>query len=255
MQSPNSTGSQGSSGNVTVVSATEWQPAHARETALLRGLQIPSKTSYVTSGFPFPQTLELAGVSKDEWSRFTEEITSHAKMSSSQWVTAIGSGLGIGLVGGVVIAWLGIIPAAIVGHNIRKKREKENLRTADESGALAQCVRRWNESYFQARGLAIRIDLPGDATDIDMDIARKKDTSFGGAESAHRKASKRGRIVVMPLQAGLDANASQTLGFPLSEASTEVSRDEVSVFTEDEPLVKGKGKGQGRGFYPNEPKP
>ncbi|KAL8740790.1 MAG: hypothetical protein Q9190_006544 [Brigantiaea leucoxantha] len=239
---------------VTILSATDTQPGHAQESVLLQGLQIPSKSSYVTSGFKFPQMLEQANVSKDDWSQFTNEIRSNAKLSSSQWVTTVGTGLGIGVLGGVVIAWLGLIPAAIISHNMRKRKEKENLKTAVQSGALSSCVNRWNQTYFNPRGLMVRIDLPGDATELGMEISssKKGEKSASEEEYLRKKAMKKGRIVIMPMEGSQSTAAlfknlqSQHMGSSLSEAPTD-----ASVFTDESPLVQRPKTDH----YPDEPKP
>ena len=223
------------------------EPGHATESILTRGLQVPSKFQTVTSGFKYPQLLASCNVSKEQWSVFTSEVKSLAKLDGSQWLTTIGAGAGTWLVGGLLIGWLALIPAAVVGQKMRKNREHDNLLAAAEGGLLATCVRRWNTTYFNSRGLTIRIDLPGQTSDMaEMDISTskkfkrqlngepapsvKKQARCERRELRSRtKAAKKGRIVIIPLN-------ETTLG-AAQEASQ--SRDGVTYPSEEELTLYG----------------
>lgn len=61
---------------------------------LKRGIQIPTRLSYITSGFPIPQALMEAGVEESRWKQFTAEAKSYGAMSGSQWAATIGGGFG-----------------------------------------------------------------------------------------------------------------------------------------------------------------
>ena len=102
-----------------IVQPTEYLPGYAGESVLLRGLQVPSKSGYVSSGFKYPKILNRAGVSEDSWAEFTNEIKQLAKMSANQWLTTIGGALGTWAVGSMVIGFLTFVPAAIIGHKMR----------------------------------------------------------------------------------------------------------------------------------------
>lgn len=193
------------------------EPGHAPESVLTRGLQVPSKFQTVTSGFKYPQLLASCNVSKEQWSNFTGEVKSLAKLDGSQWLTTIGAGAGTWLVGGLLIGWLALIPAAVIGQKMRKNREHDNLLAAAEGGLLATCVQRWNTTYFNSRGLTIRIDLPGQASDMsemDLSTSKKFKRQLSGKSAptekkqarcerkelrSRTKAAKKGRIVIIPL--------------------------------------------------------
>lgn len=220
------------------------EPGHAPESVLTRGLQVPSKFQTVTSGFKYPQLLASCNVSKAQWSAFTSEVKSLAKLDSSQWLTTIGAGAGTWLVGGLLIGWLALIPAAVVGQKMRKNRELDNLLAAAEGGLLATCVQRWNTTYFNSRGLTIRIDLPGHTSDMsEMDLStskmfkrklngkpaptEKKQARCERKEVRSRtKAAKKGRIVIIPLNettlgAARDADQPRTgVTYPSDEELT-----------------------------------
>ena len=206
---------------------TETLPGYASESVLLRGLQIPTRTKSLTSGFDYPTVLERAGVTKEAWKDFTAEIVKHSSLNASQWTETIGTSAGAAFVGGLMVGFLGIIPAVIVGAKLRHKREKQNFTAASDCGALADCVGRWNGGYFAQRGLLIRIDIPGEASDMaSMDVAtaqsykgrsREENAAAGSVASGSRysdalveesraraKAARRGRIVILPLHAGSD---------------------------------------------------
>lgn len=205
----------------SIILPTATSPGFGSEAILVRGLQVPTKSKRVSSGFKYPDVLEIAGVSKESWAAITTEIKQHAKMDSSQWLTVLGkSALTLG-VGNLMIGFFGIIPAVIVGHKLRKKHEKKNFQAAGQSGVLADCVKRWNETYFLPRKLVVRVDIPGDASDMAaMDIStsksfqqRARQSSFHNADisgsarysdaqiqetRARMKAARRGRIVIIP---------------------------------------------------------
>ena len=105
--------------NLPQYEPTEDLPGYAPESVLLRGLQVPSKSSYVSSGFKYPKILNRAGVSQESWVEFTNEIKQYAKMDASQWLTTIGGALGTWAVGSMIIGFLTFVPAAIIGHKMR----------------------------------------------------------------------------------------------------------------------------------------
>jgi hypothetical protein len=220
----------------------------AREPRLIRGLQVPSRLSFVTSGFKFPMCLARYEITRAQWSVFTGDIKRHASLSSSQWAKTIGCGVGTFLIGGILISWFAIIPAAIVGHHMRKDREQLNIFLANQNGALKLCLDRWNKSFFRPKGLVVRLDVPGKTQDLrSMDISTSRffghrqmsaDPSAvpGAAEDvmdqvwreyedeskAHRvrrRAARKGRIVIMPLNERQPTkNGTLTIRLPLSDS-------------------------------------
>lgn len=209
--------------------ATQQVPVHVHEqfgqgglaaNGLARGLQVPSCRRKVTSGFPYPDMLSQHGISAEEWSRFTSEITKAAQLTSKDWTVTVGAGVATFCASGIFLGWLGLIPAWVVGHHLRRLAENKNLRTARDVGDLESKVLQWNQTTFAPRGFLVRLDLPGDwAGDLDrMDVFRpKKRGAWGGCGSrcgdrsrGARKAekqiqcikmrtAKRGRIVIVPL--------------------------------------------------------
>lgn len=193
-----------------------------------RGLQVPSCRAKVSSGFPYPDMLSSYGISPKEWSNFTSEITHAAQLSSKDWTITVGASVATFLASGVFIHWLGLIPAVVVGHHLRKSKEQKNLRAARDTGDLEAKLLKWNQTSFAPRGFLVRLDLPGDEpSDLDrLDIYKPKKwgRSCGGGDGGHharvrscgwgnkrtgktekatqcwqRKAAKRGRIVIVPL--------------------------------------------------------
>ena len=235
----------------SIIPPTPGSPGYAQESALLRGLQVPSRSKHISSGFRYPSILDHSGVSKKDWTSFTQEIEKYAEMSASQWITILGGAAGTLAVGNLMIGFLGLVPAVIVGRKMRDHREKQNLKIAEQSGALKQCVERWNQDYFIARGLLIRVDLPGNSYDMDqMDLSTSKSfnrLSSSGAspiesygeqsfrttadsakakskdEKHRRRAARRGRIVIIPMD-------PSTLSTPsLSETKESVSPGSSSL--------------------------
>ncbi|KAA6412424.1 MAG: hypothetical protein FRX48_03414 [Lasallia pustulata] len=261
-------------------SITSSEPDVSQYTAasvLSRGLQVPSRTRYVSSGFAFPVILEQAGVSKQMWTEFTKEVSSHASLSRGQWLTAIGGGAGIGFVSLWAFGPLGLLPAAFVGHKVRDEKEHLNFAAAKQNGAIVECLKRWNDSYFSPKGFSIRIDLPGEAEDMDaMDISTSKlskQSHSGHMESqgpllakidsrllrrdvkARRKATTKGRIVIIPLKT-VPAGAELQRSRPMVGDGTDDDNnaDTLSVAATDEVTLNEESYRR-RDMYPHEPKP
>lgn len=243
---------------------------------LSRGLQVPSRTRYASSGFAFPAILEHAGVSREMWTEFTAEISSHASLTGGQWLTAIGGGAGIGFVSMWVFGPLGLLPAALVGHKVRGEKEHLNFAAAKHDGAIVACLKRWNEGYFSPKDLSVRIDLPGETEDMEvMDVstsklfkqyptglpdskepflARKDSRLLRKDEKARKKATTKGRIVITPLK-GMPAVGE----LHWSQAVTRMKDDDgdadtVSVAATDE-VTLNEETYRRRDMYPDEPKP
>jgi hypothetical protein len=140
---------------------------------LNRGLQVPSSTRLVSSGFPYPAA-ELApyNVTEAEWNSFTSEIKAFAQLDSSEWAVSLGSGAGTALLAGVFVGWFGLIPAFMVSHAARMRQERNKLASAaHENGGLEDVILKWNAEFWVQRGLLVRLDLPGDTNGLDsMDI-------------------------------------------------------------------------------------
>ena len=259
----------------SIVPPTAESPGYATESVLLRGLQVPTKHSNVASGFKYPTILRNTGVTKQSWSAFTREIKHYSRMSKSQWFTTIGVSAGTAVFGSMMIGFVSVIPAAAIAHKMRRNREELNFITAELSGALDNCVKRWNDNYFKAKGLVVRVDIPGDCGDLnDMDVSTSKlfqrrlveerypslaDKSQGVSEStkdllkdgkARMKASLRGRIVIIPLDpAGL---RTPSPGSPESEVvpdETEPDDEEDDPFDDPEGLHTAEERDGGLSMY------
>ena len=242
------------------ISPEHASPGVASESTLRRGLQIPTRSRTITSGFPYVEALADANVGEQEWAAFTSEITRVARMRSDQWTTAIGKGLGTLVVGGLIVGVMGIIPAAIVTRLVRKRTESQNVQDARREGAELQLlIEHWNETYFRPRGILLRIDLPGESEDIDeMDVSTSKSyqrarvaektgqpqSGIGALDEtrARGKAVRRGRIVILPLEIlGGDTPEQHRLKAQSDKASSEISAYEAKTGTRD--------------HFPAEPKP
>lgn len=263
----------------TIFSAAETllNPPRARS-VLARGLQVPTRHHSVTSSYPYPEILHQAGISRDAWSAFTREVRKHASLSGSQWAFTIGGTSTFAIFGSIFMGAFVLIPAAIYGQRMRSQQERLNFILADTSGALAQCVSHWNRSFFRARGLAVRVDIPGRSRDMEhMDLASSKlyknqhradDRMYsawhdGTKEQAKEgrarvRASLKARIVIIPLDhrhrpiltrprprsafPGLDGAQDDEM----MELEAEVAHDDTS---EMGPLLRKRDP------YPDEPKP
>ncbi|KAE8155189.1 hypothetical protein BDV25DRAFT_135236 [Aspergillus avenaceus] len=189
--------------SATAKSSITLQP----ETALSRGLQIPTKSSHITSGFEYPPILQTHNISPADWSNFTSEITSQARLTRAQWSTAVGRGLGVLAVGGLMIGFLGAIPAYVVARKVQRNREEQNMVAATGEDGLGRTIREWNEGFFEPRGVVIRVDLPfEEVEDIGMmDVFGSAEREgvkgwWEGVRGRRREdAQRKARIVIIPI--------------------------------------------------------
>ncbi|KAJ5852742.1 uncharacterized protein N7529_012127 [Penicillium soppii] len=179
------------------------EPGLAVASALGRGLQVPSRSSTCTSGFDYPDELIHYGISKDHWVQFTQVICEEAKLSRQQWTIVVGKGLGTLAVGGLMVGILGAIPAIFVTRVARRRQERRNLITAlagTQDDKLARHISHWNETFFQPRGVLIRVDLPdeylNDIQDVDVQTTG---SSSRPARRVRDKAAMKARVVIIPL--------------------------------------------------------
>ncbi|KAB8279195.1 hypothetical protein BDV30DRAFT_72598 [Aspergillus minisclerotigenes] len=176
----------------------------APETLLTRGLQIPSKSAYPTSGFTYPPLLTQYNITPTDWENFTSEVITTAKLSRKQWTTAIGKGLGVMVVGGLMVGFLGAIPAYYVARRAQRSREERNMIVG--SGELRDVIERWNGGFFEPRGVLIRVDLPFEEVEememMDVLERRRGVLGFGASREGDRvreDAARKARIVIIPL--------------------------------------------------------
>ncbi|KAB8211602.1 hypothetical protein BDV34DRAFT_219557 [Aspergillus parasiticus] len=175
----------------------------APETLLTRGLQIPSKSAYPTSGFTYPPLLTQYNITPTDWENFTSEVTTTAKLSRKQWTTAIGKGLGVMAIGGLMVGFLGAIPAYYVARRAQRSREERNMILG--SGELRDVIERWNGGFFEPRGVLIRVDLPfEEVEEMEMMDVLERRRGFGlgregGGERVREDAARKARIVIIPL--------------------------------------------------------
>ena len=80
-------------------------PLPYRPPGLSRGLQIPSRVSFITWGFSFPKVLPEQGVTKEQWQLFKHELESFARMTMSQRITVRGTGFLVGHFFGPISGW------------------------------------------------------------------------------------------------------------------------------------------------------
>ncbi|KAE8322423.1 hypothetical protein BDV39DRAFT_209792 [Aspergillus sergii] len=180
----------------------------APETLLTRGLQIPSKSAYPTSGFTYPPLLTQYNITPTDWENFTSEVTTTAKLSRKQWTTAIGKGLGVMAIGGLMVGFLGAIPAYYVARRAQRSREERNMILG--SGELRDVIERWNGGFFEPRGVLIRVDLPFEEVEememMDVLERRRGFPGFGASREGdgdrvkvREDAARKARIVIIPL--------------------------------------------------------
>ncbi|CAG8935569.1 unnamed protein product [Penicillium salamii] len=185
-----------------ILAPQESEPGLANSSALNRGLQVPFRSTTCSSGFDYPEELFSYGISKDQWAQFTQTICQEAKLSRQQWTTVIGKSLGALGVGGLMIGFLGAIPAVFIARLSKRRQEQRNLIAAMagvDGNHLARHITHWNETVFRPRGILIRVDLPDEYLEDmeDMDISKNGSSSNNRKDRV--KASQKARIVIIPL--------------------------------------------------------
>lgn len=148
------------------------EPGYATESILTRGLEVPSRSRSFSSGFAYPPFLANYYVSEQQWSQFTQEIVTEAKLSPRRWSIAVGKGLGMLAIGSLMIGFFSTVPAYLVARKTYRDLEHRNLVYA--TSQLSRKIGKWNEDIFRPRGLLIRVDLPADAV-ADIRTAKEKE--------------------------------------------------------------------------------
>ena len=208
---------------------------------LARGLQVPSRTCYLTSGFKYPLVLRSAYIGKTQWTAFAHDVKKYARLSSGQWMTVIGGGVGTSILTFCYLGGISIIAGTLMAHKLRKEKEYLNFMMADHNGALSRCVDWWNEHVFMERGLVVRVDVPGHAHDMEyMDVSSSKifkhrqrvyanthrrvdnierRRRYQAREGYDRtRAMRRGRIIIIPIH-----QAISSLPVPIRSGATILS--------------------------------
>lgn len=204
--------------------------ARPSQTVLVRGLQIPTRISYITSGFRLPRALCDAGVDRARWAIFTREVTAYGSLSKSQWATLLGCGCAVGLLIDCFLPPCGLLVfVPIFAHKKRRDKERENFGTALVSGGLQLVTEKWNRILFEPLGLQVLIEPPscfGASNMATMDVAStqlfryqekkglysptigglsefadEKEVRYARKEGKYRtKAARKGRIIIRPIQ-------------------------------------------------------
>ncbi|KAB8233213.1 hypothetical protein BDV23DRAFT_169087 [Aspergillus alliaceus] len=168
------------------------------ESLLTRGLQVPTRSAVPTSGFTYPPLLSQFDITAADWDKFTTEVITTARMNRKQWTTAVGKGLGVMAIGGLMVGLVGAIPAYYVARRAQRSREEKNMILGSEE--LRGVVERWNQGFFEPRGVLIRVDLPFEEVEQMemMDVLDGKGRDAKGERKRDNEARK-ARIVIIPL--------------------------------------------------------
>ena len=243
-------------------------------TVLERGVQIPTRVSYITSGFRLPRALCDAGVDRARWAAFTREVTAYGRMSKSQWATVLGCSCAFGLLVDCVLPLSGqLVLAPVVGHKKRRNKEQENFRIAFASGGLQLVTDRWNKILFEPLGLQVLIEPPncfGASNMATMDVsstklyryqekkglyasttggvsesADKKEIKYAGREGRYRtKAARKGRILIRPIQ----REQTQAVNVESAAVSPSDCVGQLDGVCKSQPKSGQESSGQGAGY-------
>lgn len=159
------------------------------------------------------------------------------------------------------------MPAAMVARKVHERTEAKNLSSAlsDPGSELQTVIERWNTSFFRPKGLIVRVDLPGEyedmsAMDVSTSLTYRQERMRGkgksptpkhieAAEKAEKhvrhEAAHRSRIVILPLNDALAAEAS----------SASRAESTASSFTTAMPDLAYEQRTGMKDYFPNEPKP
>ena len=225
---------------------------HRQEAVLKRGLQIPTRFSFITSGFRLPPTLCDAGVDRARWKAFTREVQGCGSLSKSQWASVVGITYGVGLFANLFIApWGQLVVAPVFAYKRQRDKERENFSVAFASGGLQLVAENWNRILFEPLGLRVYIEPPkycGDRKMDTMDVsstklfrhqekkgvyssstgalsksADKKEVRYASKEGKYRtKAARKGRILIFSIQ-------PESLQAVIDEPATSVAEGDKPV--------------------------
>ncbi|RLL93158.1 hypothetical protein CFD26_100914 [Aspergillus turcosus] len=190
-----------------------------------RGVQIPSKHDYFTSGFAYPPFLATYDITPHHWTQFTHDLNEEVKLSPRQWATTVAKGVGVLALGGMVAGVLGAIPAVFVARKARQNREEMNLIIASserptditpgfEGGGsrLSRKIERWNETFFRPRGIVVRVDLPWEDLDEmqEMEVIPAGRFSSRDERAVREEASRKARIVIIAVDTDSSGSVSNS---------------------------------------------
>lgn len=133
-------------------------------------------------------------------------------------------------VGGMMVGFLGAIPAVIVAKKKRAAQESRNLARAmgyspqvtekrnqteeeeEEMGeketALSMKISEWNDTFFRPRGIMIRIDMPYNMSAVEDGIDVSSTTSTTTTSAGKKKSSSRFPSPVSSRQGSVSSSAS-----------------------------------------------
>lgn len=131
-------------------------------------ITVSSTSDSLRSVFPFDERLHGAGVAYREWRLFTTRLSECVRKLPRGRRRAIASGL---MVGAMLLPVLGPV-APLMGWSTwrlakRALGQEHLLQRLDLVGDLDAILHRWNASYFLARGVAVRLEIPDDRTHQD----------------------------------------------------------------------------------------
>jgi hypothetical protein len=120
---------------------------------------IPTETAQLSSGFPYCRELHQVQISAADWSFFTSEILCATHLSlgdrSLYWAAAVG----VGVVTGGMFFILGAVPAYFAGRAVKRRVQEKKVM----GKSVTEILERWNEEFFAARSLVVRLAVPKEA--------------------------------------------------------------------------------------------
>ncbi|KAK2766968.1 hypothetical protein FQN54_006284 [Arachnomyces sp. PD_36] len=169
--------------------------------------EVPTRKFQLSSGFPYHRQLFNFGVSPDEWSRFTDDVTRVTTLSTLGQLAVWGTGVTVGLTTGTFLLIFGAPPGYYAGKAVYNKAIARKVREGlEEDGELEGIMKFWNESVFAKKGCKVRLEMPypkngKEDPDDDTQEAKTQDES-GDKKKKKKKTEKFFKLVIDPLPEG-----------------------------------------------------
>ncbi|KAL2072038.1 hypothetical protein VTL71DRAFT_11381 [Oculimacula yallundae] len=185
-------------------------------------LSLATKTEALSSGFPYVVKLLELNITLEQWSLFTSQLLSAARLTAKEDALAWSTGVTTGTLLSPLI--IGPLIGYFAGKSLHSRAVKKVVKDklAQDKGDLRSVLRLWNLGVFAERGLQATLEAPTSTDDVSVDMgpsATQKDI-----EREAKRVARRFRIVISPY----DANSSLDTASNSDQASaTSSSLDEV----------------------------
>jgi len=159
-------------------------------------VRVRTRGTSLDSGFPYHPALFELSVHPTKWDAFTTELVEATKFDFSDHAQMWAAATGAAMTGALVTS-------VFVGRNMKRRIQENKVKaglTDTRDGGLGDLLRRWNETYFQQRGLIATLELSQSAMkhqDHKSSFFRKETHWYANREDRERKKEERKFVIVV----------------------------------------------------------